>query len=78
MRETFWQWKANHPDRRTAHVQLGNAIARGDVTPWPVCAVPECDKKPEAHHPDYASPLDVVWLCRAHHMQAHAIARNIK
>lgn len=29
--------------------------------------------KPEAHHPDYANPLDVVWLCPAHHKQAHAL-----
>jgi hypothetical protein len=25
----------------------------------------------EAHHPDYSSPLDVVWLCRRHHTDLH-------
>lgn len=35
-----------------------------------------CEKcgaeKVEKHHQDYARPLDVVWLCRPCHMQAHA------
>ena len=61
------------PERRAAHVALGNAVRSGHVTPWPVCAVPECCSKPEAHHPDYSRPLDVVWLCSAHHKQAHAL-----
>lgn len=27
--------------------------------------------KTEAHHPDYSKPLDVVWLCKQHHIQEH-------
>src|SRR3990167_3115748 len=25
----------------------------------------------EAHHKDYAKPLEVVWLCKAHHTELH-------
>jgi hypothetical protein len=64
-----------HPGRRTAHVALGNAVRDGRVIPWPVCAIPDCNCKPEAHHPDYGRPLDVVWLCRKHHKGAHALAK---
>lgn len=34
--------------------------------------------KTEAHHEDYAKPLDVRWLCRSHHAIADAMlaARN--
>lgn len=67
------RWAAKHPERRSAQVALGNAIRDGKVTPWPVCAVPECSDKPEAHHPDYSAPLAVVWLCTPHHRATHAI-----
>lgn len=63
-----------HPERRAAHVALGNAVRDGRVVPWPVCAVPECCRTDaQAHHPDYSRPLDVVWLCPSHHKQAHAL-----
>ncbi len=70
----FADWKKQNPERRAAQIALGNAVKTGRITPWPVCALPECSDKPEAHHPDYSRPLDVVWLCAAHHKQAHAIA----
>jgi hypothetical protein len=62
-----------NPERRAAQVAVGNAVRDGRLIPWPVCAVPDCCAKPEAHHPDYSRPLDVVWLCQAHHKQAHAL-----
>lgn len=71
------RWRANHPDRFAAQTALNNAVRDGVVIPWPVCAVPECNDKPHAHHPDYSHPLSVVWLCPAHHAQAHALTKRI-
>lgn len=70
------RWEANHPERKRASTAVHNAIRDGKLIPWPVCAVPECSSKPEGHHPDYGRPLDVVWLCDAHHKAAHALARQ--
>ena len=67
------RWAANHPKRRKASHIVSNAIRDGKLIRWPVCALPECDRKPHAHHPDYDRPLDVVWLCPKHHKQAHAL-----
>jgi hypothetical protein len=68
------KWKAEFPERRAAQIALGNAIQGGRITPLP-CLV--CGERAEAHHPDYSRPLDVVWLCPAHHRQAHALARKV-
>lgn len=69
---------SNHPERRAAQTALGNAVRDGRLTPWPVCALPECNAAPEAHHPDYSHPLDVVWLCGHHHKQAHKLSRELE
>jgi len=73
---TVAEWRLNFPDRRSAQVALGNAVRNAQIKPWPTCALPNCDKKPEAHHADYSRPLDVVWLCAAHHKQAHALHKR--
>jgi hypothetical protein len=65
------KWQAANRIKRAAHIILGSAVKSGKVIPWPCCALPECNKKPEAHHPDYDRPLDVVWLCTEHHKQLH-------
>jgi len=70
------KWLEQYPERRQAQVIVGNAVRDGHLVPWPVCAVPECNCKPEAHHPDYSKPLDVTWLCPAHHKQAHALIKD--
>lgn len=68
---------SKHPKRRAAQVVVGNAVRDGRLIPWPTCALPDCEAKPEAHHPDYDRPLQVEWLCRVHHRQAHALFRRL-
>lgn len=70
------RWAAKHPERRRANYLLDNAVRDGRVTPWPVCAVPECYRQPQGHHPDYSRPLDVVWLCEVHHKAVHTMERR--
>lgn len=35
------------------------------------CLVDGCDKIGERHHPDYAIPEMILWLCRSHHLRLH-------
>jgi hypothetical protein len=66
------RWSEHHPDRRRAQQKLRQAVKYGLVKKHP-CWV--CGEKAEAHHPDYSSPLDVVWLCVIHHRQTHALVK---
>jgi hypothetical protein len=70
------RYRSQYPTHRAAQVYLNNALRDGRIKAWPVCAIPDCDGRPEAHHTHYDAPLDVVWLCPAHHKQAHAMARK--
>jgi hypothetical protein len=54
--------------------KLKRAVSRGKIVPLP-CEV--CGEKAEAHHPSYDMPLVVVWLCREHHREAHAVTKDV-
>lgn len=43
-------------------------IKRGKITKLP-CQI--CGASAEAHHEDYDKPLEVIWLCRLHHLELH-------
>lgn len=57
------------PERALATRLLNQAVRAGRVKKL-ACEV--CgDPKSEGHHEDYTKPLDVIWLCRKHHRNAH-------
>lgn len=63
------RYSFNHKKQRVAHNAVSNALRDGRLTRMP-CGV--CGSElTEAHHPDYDKPLEVIWLCREHHMQIH-------
>ena len=41
--------------------------------PYPqVCSISGCGELGERHHSDYSSPLEIVWLCKKHHVYLHS------
>ncbi len=52
-----------------AHKAVQYAIHTGKIQrgPCEVCG----EAKSNGHHIDYDEPLNVMWLCRSHHMQWH-------
>jgi hypothetical protein len=34
------------------------------------------NKKVEAHHEDYNKPLEVIWLCKKHHVELHELRKE--
>ena len=68
------RYRETQPERISAVKTLNLALRHGTISRYPcwVCG----DTKVEAHHPDYSSPLDVVWLCPSHHRQTHALTNK--
>jgi ribosomal protein S27AE len=64
------EYRERFPNKYRAHNKLNNALRDGKIRKEP-CE--KCGKrKSVAHHDDYLKPLDVRWLCQAHHKQWHA------
>lgn len=60
---------AKNAERNMARKITKRHISRGTLIPQPcrVCGA----EKVDAHHEDYSKPLEVMWLCRTHHMALH-------
>ena len=72
-------YRRDYPERAVVADELHRAIYAGIVTPWPVCALPECSRTDvEAHHADYSNPLGVTWLCSTHHRRLHGDFRRMQ
>ena len=56
--------------RKAARNYLNRLIRKGLVTRLN-CEICGSNKNIEAHHDDYARPLEVKWLCRVHHDEHH-------
>lgn len=55
--------------KEEARWAVSNAVKRGQLQKLPCL---ECGEgKAEAHHPDHRNKLEVLWLCRSHHLQVH-------
>jgi hypothetical protein len=60
---------ARHKLKKWCRSATQDAIDSGTLIRLP-CE--KCGSFPvEAHHTDYSKPLQVKWLCRAHHMEHH-------
>ena len=64
-------WKSRNPEKKRIHTALNNAVQDGKVKKPKVCSKCGVEKRLDGHHPDYAKPLEVVWLCRPCHRAEH-------
>jgi hypothetical protein len=64
------EYRDKHPKKYKAHCLVNNHKRAGNISEMP-CEVCK-DIKVVAHHDDYDKPLNVRWLCYAHHSQWHA------
>ena len=62
-------WSPDNQQKILARRLTRRAIESGDLVrcPCEVCG----EVRVDAHHDDYAKPLEIRWLCRFHHTQHH-------
>jgi len=71
VKESRRRYKTRHPKRYKARYMVANALRLGKIRSKP-CEV--CKEiLSEAHHFDYNKPLEVMWLCKAHHSAWHRV-----
>jgi hypothetical protein len=67
--------RAAHPEKYKARSDLNNAVLLGKIRKPAKCdrcgSEPESSRHIQAHHDDYAKPLEVEWLCKACHLSEH-------
>jgi len=63
-------WREKYPAKYKAHCMVNNQKRAGNLfeIPCEICG----SEKVVAHHDDYSKPLNVRWLCQAHHKQWHS------
>jgi len=66
-------WIERNPEKRAAHIVVGNAVRDGKLVKQP-CEKCGAADRVHAHHDDYSKPLDVRWLCPLHHGEERRVA----
>jgi hypothetical protein len=65
-------WRAKHPGRSNAQYKAGRHHRKAPDA----CQMCGLKKRLERHHPDYALPLLIVWLCKPCHVIADRVRRE--
>lgn len=68
-REYTMEYRSAFPNKYKAQTMVSNAIRDKKLFPEPCAICSGMDV--HAHHDDYLKPLNVRWLCAAHHSQWH-------
>tara|TARA_R110000803_G_C11745193_1_gene291652 strand:+ start:147 stop:503 length:357 start_codon:yes stop_codon:yes gene_type:complete len=69
--EYLQEYRARFPNKYKAHGIVTRAKIAKKLFPEP-CVNCGTEENIVAHHCDYLQPLNVVWMCQAHHQQWHA------
>ena len=68
--EYLKEYRKKYPYKYKATNIVNNAIRDGKLFKEP-CEICGTTENIEGHHDDYSKPLNVRWLCSAHHKQWH-------
>ena len=70
-------WLDRNPDSIRAYSKMNWAIKKGVLVRPTDCDACERSGPVQAHHSDYAKPLDVLWLCVSCHKNFHRLEKTV-
>lgn len=71
------KWALEKRMKHAARKRLQYAVKTGKLVKADYCEYSDCTTPiTEAHHPEYDKPLEVLWLCREHHLKLHNESEN--
>ena len=71
-RLTDEEWR----QRLRVHSEVAKAIRTGILVRTGKCSICDSTLRVQFHHHDYSKPLEVVELCKLHHMEQHRILKT--
>jgi hypothetical protein len=71
MKASRERWQAANPEKRAAHIALGNALRDGKIVKPRTCTICGASGRIHGHHRDYSQPLAVEWCCATCHAHIH-------
>lgn len=71
---SFKNWRKKYPLKIKAHRKVFVAIRNGTLKRKSCFCK---NKYTQAHHEDYSKPLEVIWLCKKHHVIADEKRRRL-
>lgn len=64
-------WRRANLAKYEAHLAVGRALKSGELVKGGCEICRTTEGRIDAHHDRYDRPLEVRWLCRAHHVRLH-------
>lgn len=65
------RYRQKNAEKIEAHDAVRRALTAGKLSRPKACDKCHRERCIEAHHPDYAKPLEVLWLCIECHRRVH-------
>lgn len=64
-------YRKKHPEKTRANGIINDMLRYGKLIRPEVCSFCGKSCEPQAHHPDYTKPTEVIWLCVKCHSELH-------
>ena len=70
------KYRKTYPDKVKANGIINDMLRAGKLERPNTCCMCGIKCKPQAHHPDYSKPTEIIWVCTKCHALIHRTIRD--